>query len=284
MAKEYIRQHIVPACYLANFGINGNQGRKTKIYYHLEGKNISGLGTVDDFPTERNFYDISELGENEKILELFFQKIENEYSELLKELICTICFERDNRTSLTVNYSEENKNKLCAQFAMQIERTHQLRNDFKSIYEQLKSSAPWYQFPEYGKDDFKRLQNTQILSFDMANLYANIFKDKKWIILVNHTDIPFFTSDNPIISINHGKEKSVSVASDDLTYYIPISPLYAIEMYPKTVKWNDLCYFDIFYQNYINVYNYYIEKACTRMIFSNKDFNVIKNLLKNSGG
>ncbi|MDE6480276.1 MAG: DUF4238 domain-containing protein, partial [Muribaculaceae bacterium] len=103
MAKEYIRQHIVPACYLANFGINGNQGRKTKIYYYLEEKNISGLGTVDDFPIEKNFYDISELGENEKILELFFQKIENEYSELLKELICNICFERDNRTSLTVN-------------------------------------------------------------------------------------------------------------------------------------------------------------------------------------
>lgn len=27
MSKEYIKQHIVPACYLANFGANGNKGR-----------------------------------------------------------------------------------------------------------------------------------------------------------------------------------------------------------------------------------------------------------------
>lgn len=114
----------------------------------------------------------------------------------------------------------------------------------------------------------------------MANFYANLFDNKKWVILVNHTDLPFITSDNPLISINHSKEKHLSAASDKLTYYIPISPTYAIEMYPKSVKWNDLFYFDLFNECNIAIYNRYIEQGCTRMLFSNKDFNYIKELIE----
>lgn len=282
MAKEYTKQHIVPACYMANFGISGNQGRKSKIHYYIVKKRISGCGVVNDFPVETNYYDIPELGDNKKIIELLFQKIESDLSELLKELIDSIIIDKNNRTSLTVDYPLNKRQELSAQFAIQLQRTHFLRNHFKYIYDQIKAGAPvsCYPIPEYGKDDFKRLQNTQIISFRLANCYANLFDDKKWAILVNHTNLPFITSDNPLISINHSKEKHLSAASDKLTYYIPISPMYAIEMYPKSVKWNDLFYFDLFNERNIAIYNRYIEQGCTRMLFSNKDFNYIKELIK----
>ena len=80
MGKEYTKQHIVPSCYIANFGANGNKGRKSSIYYYLKEKGISGCGCAGDFPVEGNYYDIPELGENKKILELLFQKIENDLS------------------------------------------------------------------------------------------------------------------------------------------------------------------------------------------------------------
>lgn len=99
-----------------------------------------------------------------------------------------------------------------------------------------------------------------------------MFADKKWAVLVNHTDLPFWTSDNPLITINHGDQEHVSAASDDLTYYIPISPTIAIEMYPKSVNWNDLTYFDLYDERFISNYNMCIERECTRMVFSNKEF------------
>lgn len=111
-----------------------------------------------------------------------------------------------------------------------------------------------------------------------------MFNDKKWAILVNHTELPFLTSDNPLIAINHGKQEHISATSKYLTYYIPISPIFAIEMYPKSVKWNDLFYFDLFDVRSIAIYNLQIERDCTRMLFSNKDFKnkdfkLIKKLL-----
>ncbi|PWJ12241.1 DUF4238 domain-containing protein [Ruminococcus flavefaciens] len=279
MGKEYTKQHIVPSCYIANFGANGNEGRKSSIYYYLKEKGISGCGCAGDFPVEGNYYDIPELGENKKILELLFQKIETDLSDLLKELICSITFEKKDRKGCYVDYPLSKRQALSAQFAMQIQRTNLLRKQFEYIYDQLKAHVPCGSIPDYDKSDYKRLQNTQILSFDLAHFYANIFNDKKWVIIVNHTELPFLTSDNPLIAVNHGKNVHVSAASDDLTYYIPISPLFAIEMYPKSVKWNDLFCFDEYDVKNIALYNMYIERECTRMLFSNKDFGFIKELL-----
>ena len=279
MGKEYTKQHIVPSCYIANFGANGNEGRKSSIYYYLKEKGISGCGCAGDFPVEGNYYDIPELGENKKILELLFQKIETDLSDLLKELICSITFEKKDRKGCYVDYPLSKRQALSAQFAMQIQRTNLLRKQFEYIYDQLKAHVPCGSIPDYDKADFKRLQNTQILSFDLAHFYANMFNDKKWVIIVNHTELPFLTSDNPLIAINHGKNVHVSAVSDDLTYYIPISPLFAIEMYPKSVKWNDLFCFDEYDIKNIALYNMYIERECTRMLFSNKDFGFIKELL-----
>ena len=279
MGKEYTKQHIVPACYIANFGVNGNEGRKSSIYYYIKEKGVSGCGCAGDFPVEGNYYDIPELGENKNILELLFQKIETDLSNLLKELICSITFEKKDRKGCYVDYPLSKRQALSAQFAMQIQRTNLLRKQFEYIYDQLKAHVPCSSIPDYDKSDFKRLQNTQILSFDLAHFYANIFNDKKWVIIVNHTELPFLTSDNPVIAINHSKNVHVSAASDDLTYYIPISPLFAIEMYPKSVKWNDLFCFDEYDVKNIALYNMYIERECTRMLFYNKDFGFIKELL-----
>lgn len=276
MSKEYIKQHIVPACYLANFGANGNKGRKSKIYYYIRDKGISGCGCAGDFPVERNFYDIPELGENEKILELFFQKIEPDYSELLKEFIRSISFDTNTRNGLCVDFPLNKRDELNAQFSVQIQRTRSLGKHFKHIYTQLKSAKLNYNIPGYGEDDFRRLQNQQILSFDLANFYANMFNDRKWIVLVNHTELPFLTSDNPVISIDRGNNEHFAAASDDLTYYIPISPLFAIEMYPKSIQRNDLSYFDIYDTNQIVYYNSQIVQKCAIVLFSNKNFGSIK--------
>ena len=47
----------------------------------------------------------------------------------------------------------------------------------------------------------KELQ-LQSLKPEHIKYYATLFCNKKWVILVNNTDIPFWTSDNPIARFN----------------------------------------------------------------------------------
>lgn len=272
MGKDYTKQHIVPACYLANFGKNGNEGRRSKVYYYIKDRCVSGCGSVEKFPVENGFYDIPELGEKEKALEFFFQKIETQLSDLLKNLLNFVVYEKVDRSGDRVYYEPSMRAELCGQFALLIQRTDMQRKQIQSIYEQLCEGFPFIPVPAYDKEDFKRLHNNQILDLNQANFYANMFENTKWAVLVNHTDLPFWTSDNPIISINHGTQEHISATSDHLTYYIPISPKFSIEMYPKSVNWNDLAYFDLYDERIIANYNKYIEKECTRMVFSNKEF------------
>lgn len=113
----------------------------------------------------------------------------------------------------------------------------------------------------------------------MSNFYANLFDDRHWVFLINHTDMPFLTSDNPVIMIDNRKEKSATLSpdSDKATFYFPISPTVAIEIYDKNVRKNDMGYFDIYLVENVEWYNTKIRENCTRFLFSNKDFNSAKN-------
>ncbi len=51
MAKEYTKQHIVPACHIANFGTNGNEGRKSSIYCHIKEKRYFWMQLCRRFPS-----------------------------------------------------------------------------------------------------------------------------------------------------------------------------------------------------------------------------------------
>ena len=277
--NEVIRQHTVPVCYLANFGINGNQSRDSVVYFYNVQDGKADQSGVESFPVEKYFYDIENLGEHKQIIEKMFSEIEGELSTLLKELLDLIVIDPKDRESSIVQISTEQKNTLSAQIAMQATRTRAFRDYFKSVHQQLKDGLPFADIPQYKKADFQRLHTTEILSFGMSNFYANLFDDRHWIFLINHTDTPFLTSDNPAIMIDNRKEKNgpISPVSDEATFYFPISPIVAIEIYDKNVLKNDLRYFDIYQDKNVRWYNGQILKNCTRFLFSNKDFKSAKS-------
>ena len=72
-----IHSHTVPVAYLANFGINGNEQRESRIYFYNVHENKTNQAKVGKFPVINHFYDINELGEQKQIIEKFFgNKIE----------------------------------------------------------------------------------------------------------------------------------------------------------------------------------------------------------------
>lgn len=226
---EKKRQHLVPACYLANFGINGNQGRNSTVYWcdtsDLNSYEKPRVASIGSFPVENNFYDIPEFEGRKKLLEDFFCQIEGKYSNLLQKVLKYVTEKQEKQKSL-IAFSPEDKLELSGQFAMQIVRTKYFRDYYQSVYETVSDAFPQAEFPTYKEEDFQRLHTNALLDFKTANFYANLLSDRNWVFLINHTNIPFFTSDNPAVFINNSSQNihGLSPVQSEITFYIPLSP------------------------------------------------------------
>ena len=271
-----IHSHTVPVAYLANFGINGNEQRESRIYFYNVHENKTNQAKVGKFPVINHFYDINELGEQKQIIEKFFgNKIEGELATLLRVLLGTIIIDPQRRDCSSLQIEKE---QLSAQFALLITRTEAFRDYYKDIYQQIKDGFPYADIPQYSKTDFQRIHTSEILDFGMSNFYANLFSDWHWVFIINHTELPFITSDNPVIRIDHSKKTNepISAVSPEVTYFVPLSPTVAVEIFHKDILKNDLAFFDIYQIKNIASYNKEIIKNCSRFLFSNKSFEALK--------
>ncbi|MBE6755387.1 MAG: DUF4238 domain-containing protein [Ruminococcaceae bacterium] len=141
MSNEVVYQHIVPVCYLANFGIDGNKKRDSMLYFYNVQENKCGSSKAEKFPVIKHFYDIEELGEQKQIIEKMFSQIEGELATLLEGLLNSIVIDPNQRNSAAV---QVDKGQLSAQFAMLITRTQVFRDYYKDIYLQIKDGFPYY--------------------------------------------------------------------------------------------------------------------------------------------
>lgn len=267
--------HTVPVAYLANFGIAGNKKRDSMVYFYNVQENKTDKAKVGKFPVINNFYDVKELGEQKQIIEKMFSQIEGELATLLDDLLNVIIIDPNQRNDSSL---QVDKGQLSAQFAMQITRTQAFRDYYKDIYQQIKDGFPYADIPQYLKTDFQRIHTSEILDFGMSNFYANLFSDWHWGFIINHTELPFITSDNPVIRIDHGKKinEPISAVSPEVTYFVPLSPTIAVEIFHKDILKSDLVFFDIYQINNIASYNKEIIKNCSRFLFSNKSFEALK--------
>ena len=268
--------HTVPVAYLANFGIDGNKKRDSMFYFYNVQENKTDTEKAGNIPVINHFYDINELGEQKQIIEKFFgDKIEGELATLLRVLLGTIIIDPQRRDCSSLQLEKE---QLSAQFALLITRTEAFRDYYKDIYQQIKDGFPYADIPQYSKTDFQRIHTSEILDFGMSNFYANLFSDWHWVFIINHTELPFITSDNPVIRIDHSKitNEPISAASPEATYFVPLSPTVAVEIFHKDILKNDLAFFDIYQIKNIASYNKEIIKNCSRFLFSNKSFEALK--------
>lgn len=262
------KQHTVPACYLANFGVDGNKGRDSTIYFlNIETGKWDVL-SVDAILYQNHFYDIPELGENSQILEAVFCKVEGDYAELLRNLLRNIS---SNSQKEYVIPAQE-KEALSGQFAIQRVRGEYYRNFYKCIHKQLKEGLPWADIPDYKKKEFQALHTQDLMNGRSVNFYANMFADRDWMFLINCTDLPFITSDNPIISINEKSDsKGIPASAPEIMYYIPLSPKLAVVMVHKSLKKGDCCW-NIHSADFVKLLNKQLSKQCTRFLLSNVPF------------
>lgn len=244
-------------------------------------ENKTCIKRVDDIALENGFNDVEELGDQRRIIETFFaDTVEPELTQLLSQIIELSEMNPFVRESDYLALPMDDRIAFSAQMSFQYTRTKEYRNRFVNGYNQVKEGFPWAPIPEYSKKDFRTIHTMDMLSFSSSNFFANLFDDRHWLFLVNHTKVPFITSDAPIIQINHhtGGERSVSPVSPRATMFFPLSPILAIELYHKSILKEDMKYFDIYQRNTVNWYNYNEIENCTRVALSNESFETMRYL------
>lgn len=138
-------------------------------------------------------------------------------------------------------------------------------------------------------ENYTKINHIQIM-FQLVEDLAQIFLHYKWVILVNNTDIPFLTSDTPVVkkaNLDH-PFYSYGFKSKGIEAIFPISPKYAINILEPSFleeKAPTLLYhtiFDLSKENVIHYNDLMIQQA-TAQIYSNKnDFTWVKKRLKDS--
>ncbi|MCR4621706.1 MAG: DUF4238 domain-containing protein [Clostridiales bacterium] len=266
------KQHTVPVCYLANFGINGNEQRLSWIYYYSILDDKGGMCRVDNIAYENGFYNIDELGKQKEIIEnMYANMVEPELTEILKRLYSLIKINPSERESSIIRLSNDEKEHMAAIIAMLLTRTRSYRNRYKNIFGQLEQSFPDGVIPHYKKEDYQRIHTQAIIGFQDSNFFANLLNDRNWVFLINHTEIPFLTSDNPVVQINHSEEEHLSPVDPRISFYYPLSPNIGLEIYHKDTLKTDMGYFDVYLDKHVEWYNTNISCYCSRHVFSNKD-------------
>jgi len=214
-------QHYVPQVYLRNFATQ----RKKEFFVCCFDKVTRKIfkPNVKNVANQTGFYNfITSEGEKASI-ESFFNDTEAKMKPVLQEL-------NDKPTSSTLLAHRE---VIAKFFALQEERTlvfRDVHNDtIRLANQRLKPDG--FEFPEPSENDTREFQARFLI--DMADSFAGVLLDLKWILVSNKTNIPFWTSDNPIARYNPHKSELVSNLgwkSPGIQLHIPISPALAIIM------------------------------------------------------
>ena len=224
-------QHYVPRFYLRNFCVS-----KQQIAVFDKSKKTNFKTSIDNIANENYFYDdeyVDKHTKTKQFLEKFFHPMENKISVILPNLI----------KELSNNSFSMFSTKLRLEFAFYIIYQYCRTKEFR---EQINQSTKL--FTQTVADDFIKSQGANPEDFEIVTddkilhidfllnndvfdkLIEDIF-DHIWIILVNESDIPFITSDHPVVkhsNISHPVLSYTGLKSPGIEIAFPLSPKYCL--------------------------------------------------------
>lgn len=238
------RQHYVPQSYLRGFTENGKQlfvfDKSTKEPFYT---------SVSKIASERYFYDLAESQDLEKA----FAKLDGDYPHWRDSIIKTV----ENGEGITLEYQA----KLAFFIAMQIRRTRWFRNLNITIVKQIEEALTKlsdYFHEKYGvplkldpslsqylapnKEGMaKQAQIQSMRSFSTVHDLGQILAQHIWIVGVNQTTQPFYTSDNPLVRLPHKQHPARSYSglrSEGIEIAFPLNSRYILVLLERTFHAN----------------------------------------------
>lgn len=221
---ENKRQHYVPQNYLKEFS---SDGLSIGVFLVETGKCIDKPAAINSQAQESYFY-----GKN-----LTLEKQLSELEGLLAENRRTIFEGTSNKMSL---YQKE---VLYQDMMLQLSRTKWMANLYEELAT-LHARRIWRnnndELVRKHADDFRiKFDNPIIAAMAALLLNLTICLDLEFKVLINMTEIPFITSDNPVCAYNqffeaHNRFFSGLNSVGEQLYY-PLSPKFAVLYYDRNV-------------------------------------------------
>lgn len=319
------KEHYVPQCYLQNFtNENGRvqvfdkailQERSQltseiameNYFYDIDLTEL--LKQTNEEKVKRDIMEMLNIDDWEQIQPVFSDKkyieqkylcpLETIYSQLLKRIIGN-SYNGNKWVIQNCNaFSQMEKEFLSAFISLQVIRTKTFRETMGETLEKLyqtlayksqmndENAIPKESIVVEANKDFVKLQHSSMLLDDEVILhFAETFCKHIWVMYINQTDMPFYTSDTPVITIPHNFDKYISYAgfnSDGVEIVFPISPNLMIAMYERKQH----SYFEAFENKFIPItdkakieaYNGMQSVHSYRCVYSkNNNFDIVKKL------
>lgn len=212
-------QHYVPQLYLRNFAIK--RRKQFFIYCYEKSAGKSFKTNIKNIAQETKFYDFNDDKGEQKSIEGFLSDMEAT-SQAALEVVCS---------EPSANTVSANKIVLANFIAYQMYRTTVFRAQHQDI---LRGANARLQnkgvgFPVPTENELKQYQAVFIIK--NTSIFASILLEMKWILNLNQTGKPYWTSDHPVFRYNPHKSKFVSnmgLTSKGIQIHFPLSPYLAL--------------------------------------------------------
>jgi hypothetical protein len=238
------REHYVPQSYLRGFTEDGEH------LFVFDKSTKTSFGTsVSSIASEKYFYDLSESQAIEEAL----AKLDGVYPYWRDSIIKTV----ENGKRITL----EHRAKLAFFIAMQVRRTRWFRNFNITIAKQveevlvkmseyfdekfgvpLKPDASLSEYLAPNKEEMAKLAQIQSMrSFSTMHSLVQILVHHIWIVGVNRTTQPFYTSDNPVVIWPHKQHPILSYSglqSEGVEIAFPLNSRYILALLERTFHAN----------------------------------------------
>jgi hypothetical protein len=200
-----IKSHYNPRGYLKNF-CHGK--KKDKLFVYDKTSDKSWITNIGNVACEKGFYNFPELRgigiDTEFIEHHFAKKIEPPFYKQIEHIVDM--FKRTPQVDYykTKIFEENQKKQLSLFIVYQLLRTKEYRQYLTQLHELVVNEAV-----NQGNDDEVILEMTKeqsqllhiaaITDNEVVQLLAYILCNYIWVIGVNNSDIPLYTSDNPVV-------------------------------------------------------------------------------------
>ena len=197
-------------------------------------------------------YDMLRNDKTQYIEKLFGKELEGNYSQLLKNIIDKACNATPWYVSNCYCMSEEQKIAFSVYLSIQYLRTRKTRNMIEEGYTKLYETLFRKIYNQKCEDDELKLDpgdvtfsiGEEALKIPHAEMLLNMdatldlsvaFLNHIWVIYINNTKIPFWTSDSPVVLNNtpSGGMANKGITSRRIEIYFPLNGKVCLALYDR---------------------------------------------------
>ncbi|AXV37990.1 MAG: hypothetical protein CIT01_07150 [Methanobacterium sp. BRmetb2] len=219
------KHHYVPQLHLKHFAnAKTSRGKKNySVYFYDKKDDIKGKVNIKKAAMENYFHG---KGESGQIIEDTMGRFETKVAPVYRDLISY----KDHQILENIKSRVIISAFITIQHIRTLKSREEIRSTFKmakeELFEQFDDDRSREVIEKYYPEEEVEEVHLSLINQKVLSDLTKILYDKKWILLENNTDFPFWTSDNPVARYNPldlSPYGNLGVASWGIQIYFPLN-------------------------------------------------------------